>query len=556
MSGGYVNANGDGGDEYMEVNIPDAGYHGLVVWKADASDYSKTTTYNLKFGLCATPSALSSPSPADNVIDVSVNTDLDWADSANTEYYEVWLREGTGSWVDLGDTEISDWTLPTLNENTYYEWYIYARNICGATTYVYWDFTTEDTTPPTPNPMSWATAPYEISTSQISMLATTATDPNGQILYYHNYTTSPTGGSGGTDSGWIASTSYSDSGLSVNHQYGYNVFARDSKLNQTSGSAVSYEYTDIETPTGITFGTVTSTSIQARSSNTPSGLTRGSSGLFVINTTAGYSSGWKQNNDYWLSSGLTPNTGYAFRAMASNGDSSMTPYCTSVSQRTLANSPGASGFSNVTQSSIQANWTANSNPVGTQYYCENTTAGTNSGWITATNWYSTVLNGGTSYSFRVMSRNANGVQTSWISLGSQETLPLSDLIVSSIVTDPVHPAPGDNVDIEVTITNQGLADTGTIFTTRFYKHLSAPPAIGQASDFNWNIGSSLGAGSSEVFTTTVTYTAEGSFNMYVLVDSENVITEDSEGNNILGPQTIKVGGSVNIVPVYQLLLFK
>ncbi len=40
-----------------------------------------------------------------------------------------------------------------------------------------------DTTPPTPNPSGWATAPYTISGTSISMTATTAHDPDG-VQYY------------------------------------------------------------------------------------------------------------------------------------------------------------------------------------------------------------------------------------------------------------------------------------------------------------------------------------------------------------------------------------
>ena len=147
MTGGYANSTGDGGDEYMRVTIPDTGFHGLAVWKADSSDYAKTTTYNIKVGRCATPGALSGPSPADGATNVSVDTDLDWADCADTEYYEVWLNDGSG-WIKLGETETSAWALPTLNDGTHYDWFIAANNICGSRIYVYWDFTTESTAPP------------------------------------------------------------------------------------------------------------------------------------------------------------------------------------------------------------------------------------------------------------------------------------------------------------------------------------------------------------------------------------------------------------------------
>jgi len=147
MTGGYANSYGDSADEFMQVTIPDAGYHGLVVWKADSSDYSKTTTYNIKVGKCATPGALSGPSPADGATNVSVNTDLNWADSTDTEYYEVWLNKAGLGWEHLGNTETSSWALPTLDEATHYDWFIAANNICGTRIYVYWEFTTESGAP-------------------------------------------------------------------------------------------------------------------------------------------------------------------------------------------------------------------------------------------------------------------------------------------------------------------------------------------------------------------------------------------------------------------------
>ncbi len=55
MAGGYANSGGDGAGEYMKVTIPDTGWHGLAVWKVDASDYGKSSTYIIKMGKCATP---------------------------------------------------------------------------------------------------------------------------------------------------------------------------------------------------------------------------------------------------------------------------------------------------------------------------------------------------------------------------------------------------------------------------------------------------------------------------------------------------------------------
>jgi Chitobiase/beta-hexosaminidase C-terminal domain len=291
---------------------------------------------------------------------------------------------------------------------------------------------TIDAGPPAPNPMTWTSMPYQSGTGSISMVSTTATDPVLPISYYFDFVDSPTGGTGGTDSIWQSGTSYLNSGLQANHQYGYRVKARDGANNETAYSTpTQYAYTAIESPTGITFGTVTATSIQAQSANTPSGLTRGSSGLFIENTTNAANSGWKQNNDFWNSGSLSPNASYSFRAKAKNGDSLETIYCSPASKYTLANAPGTASFSGVTQTCITANWTANGNPGGTQYFCENTTAGTNSGWISNTSWNSCGLTCGTSYSFRVKARNGEGVETGWTTLGNQSTGSCMQITVTS-----------------------------------------------------------------------------------------------------------------------------
>ena len=283
-----------------------------------------------------------------------------------------------------------------------------------------------DTVPPSPNPMTWSSVPYESSTSTINMQATEAFDSSGPIYYQFDFTSSPTGGSGGADSLWQLSRSYSNTGLAANHQYGYRSRAKDSAPTQnTTGysSPISYEYTDIETPSGITFGTITTSSIQVRSSNTLSGITRGSSGLIIFNVATGTDSGWKQNNDYWTSDSLSTNTQYEFKARARNGDGDPTDDSSSSYKYTLANAPEAASFSDITQSNIQANWIANGNPIGTEYLCENLTKGTNSGWTTNTYWDETGLNCGTQYCYQVRAKNGDGVGTTATNLGCETTLP-------------------------------------------------------------------------------------------------------------------------------------
>ncbi|MGZ6209486.1 MAG: lectin like domain-containing protein [Syntrophales bacterium] len=284
-------------------------------------------------------------------------------------------------------------------------------------------FTVLDATPPTPDPMTWAVPPYQTGPTSVSMVANIASDPSLPIDYYFNFAGSPTGGAGGSDSGWRSGTSYVNSGLQANHQYGYRVKAADGYDNETSYSAPTrYVYTAIEVPSGIVFGTVTTTSIQVQSLNIPSGLTRGGSGLLIENTTKGTNSGWRKKNSFWTNRSLSPNTSYTFYAKARNGDSVETDHSPPVSKCTLANRPGRASFTNITQTCIRANWAAHGNPGGTEYLCENTTTTDNSGWTTNIYWDSCGLNCKTSYKFRVKTRNSEGVETAWTSLGGRSTL--------------------------------------------------------------------------------------------------------------------------------------
>ncbi|MCF7957686.1 MAG: M60 family metallopeptidase, partial [Phycisphaerae bacterium] len=83
-----------------------------------------------------------------------------------------------------------------------------------------------DTSPPTPDPMTFASAPIATGTTSLSMTATTASDPNG-VEYYFTCTAG-----NGHDSGWQNSPTYTDSGLDADVTYSYTAKARDKSANQ------------------------------------------------------------------------------------------------------------------------------------------------------------------------------------------------------------------------------------------------------------------------------------------------------------------------------------
>ena len=176
--------------------------------------------------------------------------------------------------------------------------------------------TVTDVTPPTPDPMTFSVFPYELNTSQIAMTATTATDPSGGIQYYLDYTSSPTGGLGGTDSGWQATASYTDSGLQPNESYCYRAWARDTYSNTTTPSAIDCDYTRANQPVLAAFSNISQTSIQVNLGNdgNPAGTN-----YWIRNATTGQFQSWSTSKTF-VNTGLSCGTSYTYGAWSQNGD--------------------------------------------------------------------------------------------------------------------------------------------------------------------------------------------------------------------------------------------
>jgi hypothetical protein len=85
-----------------------------------------------------------------------------------------------------------------------------------------------DTTPPSPDPMTFGTPPAALGQTSITMTATTANDPSG-VEYFFECTAG-----GGHSSAWQDSPTYIDTGLTAATQYSYRVRARDKSAAQTA----------------------------------------------------------------------------------------------------------------------------------------------------------------------------------------------------------------------------------------------------------------------------------------------------------------------------------
>jgi len=171
------------------------------------------------------------------------------SDPSGVEYY---FDETTGGGNDSAWQDDTYYQDNGLNAGTQYCYEVTARdksanqnetavssNQCATTD-------ADETTPPEPDPMTWATVPYAIGSSSIAMVATTATDASG-VEYYFDETT---GNPGGDDSGWQNSQSYQDSDLSPETMYTYTVTARDKSANhnETAASTAESETTGSFTP--------------------------------------------------------------------------------------------------------------------------------------------------------------------------------------------------------------------------------------------------------------------------------------------------------------------
>ncbi|MSP12519.1 MAG: hypothetical protein EXR62_06130 [Chloroflexi bacterium] len=107
-----------------------------------------------------------------------------------------------------------------------------------------------------------------------------------------------------------------------------------------------------------------------------------------------------------------------------------------------------------------------------------------------------------------------------------------DLVIQSIKLTPPFPAPGQPVDIEIKITNQGNANAGG-FTTYLYVDPRGEPQL-DTPDTSLTFLFGLNAGLSFVWTyRNYTFDTQGcDHSIYAWVDRDNTVPEDNESNNL------------------------
>jgi len=228
----------------------------------------------------------------------------------------------------------SDWQTSTtyvatgLNPGTTYSFRVQARDSSAAQNETVWSSTeyattdSPDTTPPTPDPMTWASLPTATGMYSITMTATTATDSQSPPVEYYFDCTSHTG----HDSGWQTSTTYEATGLDAGTLYSFRVQARDSSAaqNTTGWSSTLPATTDppdltppnpnpmtwLSEPTLSSSNAITMTASTATDSESPP-----VEYYFECTTDGDFNSTWQSSPTY-EATGLDYLTTYNFRVKA------------------------------------------------------------------------------------------------------------------------------------------------------------------------------------------------------------------------------------------------
>src|SRR5574341_924402 len=98
-----------------------------------------------------------------------------------------------------------------------------------------------------------------------------------------------------------------------------------------------------------------------------------------------------------------------------------------------------------------------------------------------------------------------------------------DLIVTGISTVPALPAPGESVEVTVTVENAGDTCSGcSTFWVDFYKSQPTAPAPGQTGTFGCQVAP-LAGGETKTCTGTVTYSSTNTYQMWAQVDTVSSI---------------------------------
>ncbi len=224
-----------------------------------------------------------------------------------------------------------------------------------------------------------------------------------------------------------------ETGLSPNVSYQRQLKAyNENGDSQTYSSSIS-RYTLIQTPS-IALGTITTSEIPLTASGV-SNETEGSSGIYFDCTGTSCDTGlnaWQTSMNATATS-LSDNTQYTFRVKGRNGDGVETAYSSNVTIYTLASVPSISyGSVGPTSIEVLTSGTSNLGQGQSAVMFDCTTAGCNE----SGSWDSDgaeIISGlipNTQYTFRVKTRNGDGIETAYSSTSNKYSAANTPLVPS------------------------------------------------------------------------------------------------------------------------------
>jgi hypothetical protein len=234
--------------------------------------------------------------------------------------------DSTSSYVDA----TSSWQFTTSTEGNYilkYRGKDAAGNLEGAITAT--NHIQLDKTAPTGQGIDFATP---VSPTELDVTASVPTDGAGSGLasspYWFREITGGTGSSSSTD--WQDTTIFTDSGLTPNTLYAYEVKVKDALANTSDYSGSVTGYTLAAVPGTIALTASSSAQITATwsANENPSGTQ-----YYIENYTNSTNSDWTADTS-WQSSGLSCGTTYSFRVKARNTAGTETSWSDTASKTT------------------------------------------------------------------------------------------------------------------------------------------------------------------------------------------------------------------------------
>jgi hypothetical protein len=213
--------------------LPALSVNATYYWKVVANGCGGSTNgsiWSFTTEGCAAPGTPGSPSPANSSIGIFIDADLDWGNSSNATYYQVYFGTNSTPSTMVGSPNASGWTLPAMSVNTTYYWKVVAKNGCGSTNGSIWSFTTGGCVTPS-KPQTTPLSPTNGSTNISASITLDWADCANASSYdvYFNTSSTPS---------YYASTnnsSYQVSQLAYSTKYYWKVVAKNScGLNNSS----------------------------------------------------------------------------------------------------------------------------------------------------------------------------------------------------------------------------------------------------------------------------------------------------------------------------------